>query len=157
MRTASLLILGLALGILGVGVFETYAQPLYGHYPGSYYFPDCSSASPHDHDVGYLYESAIVSGFPEGTYGPGMAVTRQQMASYIIRSQAIAYSLTFMSVDWNFFGGYYTGYQAYQDGRITLEEYQAATRVMEWATAAVRAQFDGMRDTDLETIFDIYF
>jgi hypothetical protein len=157
MRTLTFVLVGATIAIAGLTTYEALAEPLGTHYPGSYYFTDCSPTSPHDSDIGYLYESAIANGFTADTYGPDLPVTRQQMASYIARTEAVIYALTFMSVDWNFFDGYYTGEWAYTDGRITLEEYQTATRVMDWSTAGAVAEFESMRDTDIETIFDIYF
>jgi hypothetical protein len=158
MRTLTFLLVGAAMAIASIAAYEAAAQQrLAARSPGSYYFSDCSPTSPHDADIGYIYESAVANGFPDGTYGPQLQVSREQMASYINRSEAVAYCLTFMSVDWNFFGGYYTGATAYQEGRITLAQYQAATRAMEWATNTARAEFDQMRDTDIETIFNIYF
>ncbi|UCC68543.1 MAG: S-layer homology domain-containing protein [Armatimonadota bacterium] len=157
MRTLTFLLLGATIAIAGLTAYEALAEPLGTHYPGSYYFSDCSPESPHDSDIGYLYESGIANGFTPDIYGPELPTSRQEMASFVARTEAVIYWLTFMSVDWNFFDGYYTGEWAYNDGRITLEEYQTATRVMEWSTAAVKAEFDSMRDTDIETVFDIYF
>jgi hypothetical protein len=162
MRSASLIILSLALALLAVTAYDlcaegVHVESLASHHPGSYYFTDCSSGSPHDDDIGYLYESGIVQGVGGGAYAPDMPVTRQQMASYLARTEAVVYTLTFMSVDWNFFGGYYTGPIAYNEGRITWDQYQAAETALLWATDAARAEFDRMSDTEIEQIFRIYF
>jgi len=130
---------GFAGGLLG--------QATANHYAGSHYFPDVSATSPHDQDIGYLYELGVVKGFPDGTYGPGLPVSRDQMASYVTRAAAETYLLTMSSVDWNFFGGYYIGYKAYTDGRITYAEYQANYAAMVWATDAMKYQLGQLSPT----------
>jgi len=152
MRTFTCLIFGAA-----ICLFALTAWAAMTHQTGSAYFPDVSAASPHAHDIGYLYESGIVGGFPDGTYGPELPVTRQEMASYLSRTEAVLFVLTFMSIDHNILGGLYTGEQAYLDGRISWEDYQAATSALDWATSAANYQFDHMRDTDIERIWDLYW
>jgi hypothetical protein len=125
-------------GFLGGALF-CWAQGAY-HQPGSAYFSDVSASSPHDDDIGYLVEGGVVSGYSDGTYKPGDAVTREQMASYVNRVAGMTYLLTMCSVDWNYFGGYASGLQAYQAGRITYAEYQANLAAMAWATDAAKSQ-----------------
>lgn len=152
LRTLTCLIFGAAICLFGLTAWAAMT-----HQGGSAYFPDVSASSPHDHDIGYLYEMGVVSGFADGTYGPSTPVDRQQMASYIARSHAVVFMLTFMSIDQNFFGGYYTGEQAYIDGRISYEDYQASVGALEWATAAANREFSQMRDTDIERIWNLYW
>jgi hypothetical protein len=152
LRTLTCLIFGAAICLFGLTAWAAMA-----HQGGSAYFPDVSASSPHNHDIGYLYESGIVNGFGDGTYAPGVAVTRDQMASYIVRAQMITYVLTMLSMDHNYFGGYYTGEQAYLDGRISYEDYQAALGALLWATEFGSYEFDQMRNTDMERVWNLYF
>jgi len=152
LRILTCLIFGAA-----ICLFALSAWAAMGHQGGSAYFPDVSSSSLHNDDIGYLYEQGVVNGFFDGTYRPTTPVDRQQMASYIARAQAVTFMLTFMSVDQNFFGGYYTGQQAYLDGRITWEEYQASVAALDWATAGANYEFSQMRDTDIERIWHLYW
>lgn len=132
-------------GFLGGALF-CWAQGAY-HQPGSAYFPDVSASSPHDDDIGYLVEGGMVSGYSDGTYKPGDAVTREQMAGYVNREAGVTYLLTMCSVDWNYFDGYASGHRAYLDGRITAQEYEANQAAMAWATDAAKDQFGEIPST----------
>ena len=139
MRRTVLLVLVAALsGAVGGFVAGWAATTV--HQPGSAYFTDVSAASPHNQDIGYLYEAGVVKGLGGGTYGPALSVTREQMASYAARTAAEAYLLTMCSIDWNYFGGYASGYQAYQDGRMTYQQYLDNYAAMTWATDAMKYQ-----------------
>jgi len=141
MRRTLLLVLVAALsGTVGGFVAGWAATTV--HQPGSAYFTDVSAASPHNQDIGYLYEAGVVKGLGGGTYGPALSVTREQMASYAARTAAEAYLLTMCSMDWNYFGGFFMGQTAYNEGRITYEEYVANTAAMAWATGAMSYQMD---------------
>jgi hypothetical protein len=152
LRTLTCLIFGAAICLFGLTAWAAMT-----HQGGSAYFPDVSASSPHDHDIGYLYELGIVNGFGDGTYGPDIPVTREQMASYIVRAQLLTYTLTMMSMDYNYFGGYYTGEQAYLDGRISYEDYQASLGALLWATEFGNYEYGLMRNTDLERVWNLYF
>ena len=67
-------------------VRAAHPQPAADHHPGSYYFTDVSTSSPHDDDIGTLYESGITHGVTATTYDPEGEVTRQQMASFLVRA-----------------------------------------------------------------------
>lgn len=143
MRVAAFFILGMAVALLGVCAYNLYAQTA-DHYPGSSYFPDCSSASVHDHDIGFLAEYGITQGYPDGTYRPGEAVSREQMASYIMRQTVADWLGAWLIIDDVYFDGYYFGNQAYQDGRITWEEYQALLIVYDWMIQLMDYQASAM-------------
>ena len=129
-------------GFLGGAIF-CWASGAY-HQPGSAYFADVSESSVHDDDIGYLYEAGVAKGFSATIYGPTLPITREQMASFLGRTSAEVYLLTMCSADWNFADGYFTGYTAYQEGRITYAQYQANAAAMEWATDAMRYEFSQM-------------
>lgn len=152
LRYMTAVIFGAALALFAVSAWAAMS-----HQPGSAYFTDVSSSSPHNHEIGYLYESGVVNGFGDNTYAPDLPVTRQEMASYISRTEAMVFVLTFISVDWNFFGGYYTGQTAYQEGRISYDDYQRAQSALNWATEAADYEFGKMRDTDMEWVWNMYF
>ena len=54
--------------------------------PATPTFPDVFPTDlAYDH-VEYCYDQGVVRGFPDGTYGPKVLVTRDQMAVYISRA-----------------------------------------------------------------------
>lgn len=129
-------------GFLGGALF-CWASGAF-HQPGSVYFSDVATSSPHNEDVGYLYEGGIVKGISDDLYGPSLPVTREQMASFLGRTSAETYLLTMCSADWKFADGYFTGLRAYQEGRISYAEYQANSAAMQWATDAMKYQITQM-------------
>ncbi len=48
-------------------------------------FPDVSATTPHAEDITWLAENGISTGFPDGTFRGGDAVTRQDMAAFLRR------------------------------------------------------------------------
>ena len=55
---------------------------------------DLNTAAPvHRPNIEVLRALEVVDGFADGTYGPGLPVTRQQMAAFVIRSAALLASL----------------------------------------------------------------
>ncbi len=48
-------------------------------------FPDVNASTPHAEDITWLAESGISTGFPDGTFRGGDAVTRQDMAAFLRR------------------------------------------------------------------------
>lgn len=48
-------------------------------------FPDVNASTPHAEDIAWLAESGISTGFPDGTFRGGDAVTRQDMAAFLRR------------------------------------------------------------------------
>jgi hypothetical protein len=131
MKAATLLILGAALALSGVSLYNAWAQTI-AHYPGSSYFPDVTPGTSYDHNIGYAHEYGVVNGFPDGTYGPSLAVTRQQMPTFIMRQSALDATMSCMIVDDLYFGGYYFGWTAYQEGRISYEDYQQFQALLDW-------------------------
>lgn len=146
MRKASLVILGVALVLLVSTACTLYAQTI-THHAGSYYFSDCSSMSPHDEDIGWLYEYGITQGFPDGTYGPSLNVTREQMASYVMRQTVADTALSVFVTDEVLFGGYYT-YDAYLQGYMTWEDYQAIQAVLDWYLALLSYQISAASQSE---------
>ena len=146
MRNATLVILGAALVLLVSTACVLYAQTI-THHGGAYYFSDCSATSPHDEDIGWLYEYGITQGFPDGTYGPSLNVTREQMASYVMRQTAADTALSVFVTDEALFGGYYT-YDAYFQGYITWEEYQAIQAMLDWYFALLSDQASAASQTE---------
>jgi len=106
---------GFAGGLLG--------QATVNHYAGSHYFPDCSTASPSDQDIGFAYEGGIVKGYSDGTYNPAGVVTRDQMATYTMRGFTTSSAMALAAVDNIYFNGYNFGAAAYSAGRITYDQY----------------------------------
>jgi hypothetical protein len=107
------------------------------HHPGSYYFTDCSPTSLHDQEIGFMVEAGVVRGVGEGLYQPQGPVTREQMCTYLARATTETWAATIVSVDRNFFAGYYTGYPAYTAGRITWDQYQVFENWLAWANEFV--------------------
>jgi hypothetical protein len=129
-------------GFLGGAIF-CWASGAY-HQPGSAYFSDVQVSSPHNEDIGYLYEAGVAKGISATAYAPSLPVSRDQMASFLGRTSAEVYLLTMCSADWKFADGYFTGYRAYQEGRISYAQYQANFAAMQWATDAMRWEFSQM-------------
>ncbi len=48
-------------------------------------FPDVNASTPHAEDIAWLAENRISTGFPDGTFLGGDAVTRQDMAAFLRR------------------------------------------------------------------------
>lgn len=48
-------------------------------------FPDVNATTPHAEDITWLAETGISTGFPDGTFRGGDAVTRQDMAAFLRR------------------------------------------------------------------------
>ena len=130
MKRIGMAVLVLVGGMVG-GMLFCWAQAL-THQPGSAYFDDVDAASPHNEDIGFLVEYGVTSGTTTTTYSPSMAVSRDQMASFLMRSSVRDSMMSWMLIDRLYFNGYYTGYQAYLDGIITYEEYQALEARMAW-------------------------
>jgi hypothetical protein len=47
-------------------------------------FPD-DNGDVHEHDIDALFEAGLTTGFSDGTFRPGDAVRRDQMASFLVR------------------------------------------------------------------------
>jgi hypothetical protein len=119
------------LGFAGAALYGA-ARYIYVHHPGSFYFLDVSPDSPHNEDIGYAVEYGVVSGFWDGTYRPDDPVTRQQMASFVMRASAQDPVVSVLIVDDLYFDGYYFGITALNDGRITQEEYETFQSFVDW-------------------------
>ena len=130
MRKAASVLLMVGAGVLG-GFLFSWAQSMV-HNPGSSYFSDVSLSSPHNEDIGYLVEYGVTTGTSATTYSPSMAVTRDQMASFLMRQTAMDTSMTWAIVDNMYHNGYYFGLQAYQEGRLSYDDYQAIQAEIEW-------------------------
>ena len=128
MRARSLVILGVAVGLL----IATAWSAVITHQPGSAYFSDVSASSPHNEDIGFLVEYGVTQGTTPTTYTPAMSVTREQMASFLMRSTALdtAFSLVLWDLAYN--NGYNFGYQAYSEGRITYDQYETYQSLLNW-------------------------
>jgi len=127
MRYLTAAVLGAALALFAVRAWAAIT-----HQPGSYYFSDVSSFSPHNQDIGYLVEYGVTSGTTETTYSPSMSVTREQMASFLMRQSAVDSLITLLVQDLAYHNGYLYGDQAYQEGRITYDEYQDFQAMAQW-------------------------
>lgn len=128
MRSLSFVILGVAIGLF---VASALAQTM-SHNPGSSYFTDVSETSVFDDDIGFIYEYGVAGGYGDGRYGPGDLVTREQMAAYIMRQTAADTALATIVVDDLYFDGYYFGQTAYQEGRISYDDYQTMQSLLAW-------------------------
>jgi hypothetical protein len=124
MRTASILIAGVAIGLLAAAAWAYHA-------PGSSYFTDVSSLSPHNHDIGFCVEAGVTSGTGPDLYSPSLPVSRDQMASFLMRELAFTSALMPFWVDEVLFDGDIT-YDLYLQGYITYEEYEAILALIEW-------------------------
>jgi hypothetical protein len=130
-----------AVGLLG-GVVGAYAFGVYQHHAGSDYFTDCSASSPHDEDVGWAAEYPILRGLGDGTYHPTDPVSREQMTSYLMRQSPLDITATVMVMDDVYFGGYYYGIDAYNNGRITYDQYLGYKAANEWLRALFTYEMD---------------
>lgn len=139
----AVVVVALLMGAVG-GAAATVGVLAYTHYGGSAYFWDCSSASPHDQDVGWATEYGIVKGYADGTYHPTAVVTREQMATYLMRQAVGDMVSSWLIVDYMYFDGYYFGQVAYDDGVITWEEHQTFADMLDWLTALIDYQADVM-------------
>ena len=57
--------------------------------PAGDHFPD-DDGTTHEDNINRLYEAAITTGFPDGTYRPDDHVSREQMASFLARAMGLA-------------------------------------------------------------------
>jgi hypothetical protein len=64
-------------------------------------------------------------------------VTRDQMATYLMRQSVADMVSSWLIVDYMYFDGYYFGSQAYSDGAITWEQYQTFANMFDWLTALI--------------------
>jgi hypothetical protein len=129
MLAAALMVL---LGFVGAALYAAAVQVVYVHHPGSFYFLDVSPDSPHNEDIGYAVEYGVTSGYFDGTYRPEDPVTRQQMASFVMRASAEDPVVSVLIVDDLYFDGYYFGITALNEGRITQEEYETFQSFVDW-------------------------
>ncbi len=139
MRSLSFVILGVAMGLF---VASALAQTM-THSPGSTYFTDVSPSSTFDHDIGFIYEYGVAGGYGDGRYGPGDLVTREQMAAYIMRQAAADTVLATVIIDDLYFDGYYFGYTAYQEGRISYDDYETMQSLLAWYIDLLDYQVSG--------------
>ncbi|WP_052666443.1 S-layer homology domain-containing protein [Nitriliruptor alkaliphilus] len=51
-------------------------------------FPDVHGSSPHAGAIGSIADAGITTGYKDGTYQPGLTVTRAQMATFLQRAHA---------------------------------------------------------------------
>lgn len=135
--------LGFAGGLLG--------QITANHFLGSYYLPDCFG-SPHDEDIGFAYEGGIVKGYSDGSYNPTGVVTREQMATYIMRGYATSPAMSMFVVDFMYFDGYYFGADAYTNGRISYAQYEQNMKNIDWYFQLVEYQVSQGNDTRITTV-----
>lgn len=124
MRTASILIAGVAIGLLAAAAWAYHA-------PGSSYFADVSSSSPHDDDIGFCVEAGVTTGTGPDRYSPSLLVSRDQMASFLMRELAFTSVVMPFWVDAVLFDGDVT-YDLYLQGYITYDEYEAILALIEW-------------------------
>ncbi len=129
----------LVMGAAG-GAAATVGVLVYTHHGGSAYFTDVSSSSPHNEDIGWAYEYGTVNGFWDNTYHPSAAVTREQMATYIMRNTTGDPAMAWLVVDYMYFDEYYFGQQAYDRGDITYDEWMAYEDMFAWYSALVNYQ-----------------
>jgi len=107
MRKMAMALLVAAAGVLSLAAVDVWAQVFGVHEPGSVYFSDVVAGSAGDEHIGWLAESEVTGGFPDGTYRPNDYVTREQMAIYLARQRAVSTidtlllcDLAFGGVDW---------------------------------------------------------
>jgi len=91
MRKTATVLLVMAAAMLVFAAVNLYGQVFGVHEPGSTYFPDVTVGTPGDEHIGWLAESEVTGGFPDGTYRPDDYVTREQMAIYLARQRAVSY------------------------------------------------------------------
>ena len=120
------------LGFAGAALYGAIVQYVYVHHPGSFYFLDVAVSSPHNEDIGYAVEYGVAGGYADATYRPDLPVSRQQMASFVMRSSAADPVVAVIIVDNLYFAGYYYGITALNDGRITQEEYETFQSFLDW-------------------------
>ena len=124
-------VLIVAIGLLGTTAYRVWATPA-SHSPGSSYFSDVSPGSVADEYIGFLREANVTQGFPDGSYGPTLDVSREQMAIYLTRLMACELAYTLFLIDELLLGGYHYGWTAYEEGRITYDEYLAFQARLAW-------------------------
>ena len=122
MRKTATVLLVMAAAILVFAAVNLYGQVFGVHEPGSTYFPDVTVGTPGDEHIGWLAESEVTGGFPDGTYRPDDYVTREQMAIYLARQRAVSMLDAMMWADFTT-GGYFYFSGAWDWGHITLEQY----------------------------------
>jgi len=114
----------------------------YLHFAGSDYFPDVSVTSSYNDDIGSVREYNIAGGYWDGTYRPDEAVTRGQMAAFLMRSSAADYTNAALMVDYLYFGGLYFGERAYTEGRLDETNYRVYTAQWNWLQGQVAHQWE---------------
>jgi len=131
MRKAATAVLVVAISLLAATAYQVWATPV-SHNPGSSYFWDVAPGSVTDEHIGFLAEAGVTQGFPDGSYGPTLDVSREQMAVYLTRLIVSETVYTWLVIDDVYFGGYYFGWDAYQQGEITYDEYLDTQARLAW-------------------------
>jgi hypothetical protein len=129
----------LVMGAAG-GAAATVGVLAYTHSGGSAYFWDVSPSSPHNEDIGWAYEYGTVNGYWDESYHPSYVVTREQMATYIMRNTTGDPATGWLVVDYMYYDGYYFGQPAYDRGDITYNEWMAHEDTFDWYSALVAYQ-----------------
>ena len=104
MRKMAMALLVAAAGVLSLAAVDVFAQVFGVHEPGSVYFSDVVAGSAGDEHIGWLAESEVTGGFPDGTYRPNDYVTREQMAVYLARQRTVSTIDTLLLCDLMFGG-----------------------------------------------------
>ena len=102
------------------------------HFEGGAYFSDVPLGSPHGEDIGWLYEYRVADGYGDGTYRPNLPVSRAQAASLLTRQSAEDLMASWVIIDMTYYNGYYFGYQAWDDGRLSYEQYMSNLDRYRW-------------------------
>ena len=124
MRKTAMVLLAMAAVFLVFAAVNLYGQVFGVHEPGSSYFPDVTVGTPGDEHIGWLAESEVTAGFPDGTYRPDDYVTREEMAIYLARQRAVSTIDTLLLCDL-MFGGANWGTLFGTPGGLTQAEEDA--------------------------------
>lgn len=71
--------------LAGAVVIAVLSGAVVSYAGGGSPFPDVSQNSPFKNDIANMASAGITAGFPDGTFRPGQAVTRQSMAAFLGR------------------------------------------------------------------------
>jgi len=71
-------------GAMAAFMYRLAGEPVFGA-PGTPSFPDVGTSHPFYDEIEWLKAEDITGGFPDGTFRPGAAVTRQSMSAFMYR------------------------------------------------------------------------
>ena len=115
-------------------------------------FPDVTKVDWFYHQVMWAYENNIVTGYPEGNFGPNDDVTRQQLAAILYRYAKDAGYDVSVSEDFAGFAGY-TDADEIQEYAVDAMKWAVENGLINGTTDTTLAPTEGATRAQIATIF----